>query len=320
MRLNSSLDAAAEAELISVVLPTYNRAGTLPRAIDSILQQSWRKLELIIVDDGSGDGTAELVGAIRDPRIRYLRLARNCGVSAARNHGVQRALGRWIAFQDSDDEWMPDHLLAMHEAAQVLGADYGLIVCCLHCPEDTTFSFEPLPGVGRAADFGARILHYLPPTNCWMARRDSVLRAGLFDTRLSTFEDWELALRITEFAKVGLLNEVQQIYHRTPGSLVADHAGYVRTLSLVLERHGAKWAGHARDLAMYQTVIGHKAFLHGSRSEGRRWFLRAIRTTPLAPRPWLSLGMSLLGRPLYRAVTEAVRKLRFASSNAVAGP
>jgi glycosyltransferase involved in cell wall biosynthesis len=309
-------DAAPEGELISVVLPTYNRAGTLPRAIASILAQTWRNFELIVVDDGSSDGTAALVGAIADPRIRYLSLPRNGGVSAARNHGVREARGRWIAFQDSDDEWLPGHLRALHAAACALGGDYGLIVCCLRCPEDAVFSFEPLAGVERHTDFGARILRRLPPTNCWLARRDCLQRAGLFDTGMSTFEDWELALRMSESCRVGLLNEVQQIYHRTPGSLVSDHAGYVRTLSLVLQRHGAKWTGHERDLAMYQTVIGHKAFLHGSRAEGRRWFLRAIGTAPLAPRPWLSLGMSLLGRPLYRAVTEAARRRRFDSRNA----
>ncbi len=314
--MEPSRDAAHEGELISVVLPTYNRAAILPRAIASILAQSWRNFELLVVDDGSSDGTAALLGAMTDPRIRYLPLPRNGGVSAARNHGVRAARGRWIAFQDSDDEWLPEHLRAMHEAALELGEDYGLIVCCLRCPEDAVFSFEPVAGLGRFADFGPRILHRLPPTNCWLARRDSLERAGLFDTAMSTFEDWELALRMSESCKVGLLNEVQQVYHRTSGSLVSDHAGYVRTLGMVLQRHGAKWAGHPRDLAMYQTVIGHKAFLHGSRAEGRRWFLRAIGTAPLAPRPWLSLGMSFLGRPLYRAVTEAARRRRFASHNA----
>ena len=305
------MDAVGDSGLISVVLPTYNRASTLPRAIASILGQGWREFELLVIDDGSSDGTAELVGAIDDPRVRYVRQPKNGGVSAARNRGVELARGEWIAFQDSDDEWLPDFLSSMRGAAQQLGEGYGLIVCCLRCPEDPFFSYGPLAGEPRALDFGARILTRLPPTNCWMARRDALLRAGLFDTGLQQFEDWELALRMSESCRVGLLNEVQQIYHRTPGSLVSDHAGYVRTLSLVLQRHAAKWAGHPRELAMYQNLVGHMACLHGSAPEGRAWFRRAIATAPRSPRPWVSLCVSYFGRGPYAWITEGFRRARF---------
>ncbi len=96
--------------LVSVILPTYNRASLLVEAMESVLRQTYPHLELIVVDDGSTDDTAQQVHRFADPRIRYLRLDANRGVSHARNRGLQEARGELIAFQDSDDLWAPDKL------------------------------------------------------------------------------------------------------------------------------------------------------------------------------------------------------------------
>jgi glycosyltransferase involved in cell wall biosynthesis len=305
--------------LVSVVLPSYNRAGTLPRAIASVLEQDHRELELIVVDDASTDATPQRLAAIADPRLRCLRLERNGGPSAARNRGVEEARGAWVAFHDSDDEWLPGHLRRLLEAARELGPDYGLLTCCTTCPEDDTLSYKVWPGRAQVSDAADLLLHSLPGTPTWLARRADLLRAGGFDTALRNFEDWELALRLSEFTRIGLVNEVLYRNHRTPGSLFSNEAAYAQALGTVLQRHRAKWARSPRDLAMYEAIIGHKAFLFGSRGEGRRWFCRAIATAPLAPRAWLSLGMSLLGRAAYRRMTEAVRRRQRARAAAAPG-
>lgn len=99
-------------ELISVILPTYNRKNTIKRAIDSVLNQTYKNIELIIVDDASSDGTLEFVSRQygEDERITYIINEENLGPSGARNVGVANAKGSWIAFQDSDDEWHMDKL------------------------------------------------------------------------------------------------------------------------------------------------------------------------------------------------------------------
>lgn len=304
--------SSTQAPRISVVLPTFNRARTLPRAIRSVLAQTLTDLELIVIDDGSSDDTAAVVAAIDDPRLRYLPLPRNGGVSAARNAGVEAARASWVAFQDSDDEWPAQRLQRQWQALEQLGPDYGVVMCCTQCPEDPAFACEPLPGRAVVSDAADITLRRLPGAPCWLARKVDLERAGLFDCAFDCFEDWELALRLSERTRIGLLNEALHINHRTPGSLFSNEAGYVRNLSKVLERHAAKWqdSRHARDLAMYQTLIGHMACLHGSTALGRSWFRRAIATAPLAPRAWISLGMSYLGRPVYREMTEAVRRRR----------
>ena len=96
--------------MISVIIPTYNRAGTLLAAAQSVLQQTYRDIELIIVDDGSTDDTSKVVSALQDGRVRYIPLGKNCGACAARNRGIDEAKGEYIAFQDSDDLWHSDKL------------------------------------------------------------------------------------------------------------------------------------------------------------------------------------------------------------------
>src|SRR4030043_1337098 len=98
------------APTVSVIIPTYNRAHLVGRSIRSVLNQTYQDLEVIVVDDGSKDNTAEIVRGITDPRIVFLKHEKNRGVSAARNTGLKAARGKYIAFQDSDDEWLPQKL------------------------------------------------------------------------------------------------------------------------------------------------------------------------------------------------------------------
>lgn len=99
---------------VSIILPTYNRADTLPRALDSVFAQQFEDWELVVVDDGSTDDSADLVAGHRDPRIRLIRQT-NAGTYVARNRGLEAAQGRWITFLDSDDAWQP-HYLALSTA------------------------------------------------------------------------------------------------------------------------------------------------------------------------------------------------------------
>jgi len=104
--------------LVSVVIPAYNAEKTIRNAIDSVLGQTMSNLEVIVVDDASTDGTVHAVEAVDDPRVRLLRSRRNSGPSAARNVGVKSAEGYWVAFLDADDEWVPDRLEHLLEAAE----------------------------------------------------------------------------------------------------------------------------------------------------------------------------------------------------------
>jgi len=115
--------------LVSVVLPTFNRADVIVRSVRSVLAQTHRNLELIVVDDGSTDETLTLLGAIEDDRMSVVSSGGQLGPSGARNVGIDLAAGRYLAFQDSDDEWMPDKLSTQLDALEASRPRAGAAGC-----------------------------------------------------------------------------------------------------------------------------------------------------------------------------------------------
>ena len=128
---------------VSVVLPAFNRAASIAGALESVLRQTWRDFELIVVDDASTDGTREAVAAVRDPRLRLLASPANRGAAAARNLGIAAARGDWVAFQDSDDEWLP--LKLEKQMARLLAPGAGFVA-----------AYCGMLVIGRAGEDGGR--------------------------------------------------------------------------------------------------------------------------------------------------------------------
>ena len=110
--------------MISVVIPCYNAERTIRRCVESLLAGNWQDLEVILCDDGSSDRTAELCRGIADPRVRVIVSEKNCGVSHARNLGLEAARGEYVAFIDADDTVTADFLEVLYEAAEKTGADW----------------------------------------------------------------------------------------------------------------------------------------------------------------------------------------------------
>jgi glycosyltransferase involved in cell wall biosynthesis len=194
---------------ISVVLATYNRRHSLPRAIASVLAQDDVRFELIIVDDASRDGTADYLATLTDARIRTIIAERNGGPSAARNLGLKAARAGIVAFLDSDDTYRPGRLAAPLAA---FAADPGL-VCTLSSAirHDRKRSREArIPAVGLAAPaFAWALICDLIPVEATSitVRRVPALAAGGFCERLRLTEDREFLVRLARYGGAQLLPE-----------------------------------------------------------------------------------------------------------------
>ncbi|MDB5971333.1 MAG: hypothetical protein JWQ90_3783 [Hydrocarboniphaga sp.] len=123
------------AALVSVVIPTRSRRELLARALQSVFTQSYPNLEVLVIDDGSDDGTAEMLASVADPRLRSLPNEQRCGAGYSRHRGAGLSRGRYIAFLDSDDWWLQDKLWIQLEAAEALGRDDVVIVCPPACDD-----------------------------------------------------------------------------------------------------------------------------------------------------------------------------------------
>lgn len=190
---------------ISVIVPTFNRAWCLEETLRSVLRQSFGNYELIVVDDGSTDGTAALVEAL--PGVRYLRLPANGGVSRARNRGLELARGRYICFLDSDDRWEETKLERQWMWMQTHPG-------CPACYTDETWIRNGVrvnPAKKHRKHSGFIFQHCLPlciisPSSI-MLRREVLDRIGGFDEAMPACEDYDLWLRLASVYPVHFLEE-----------------------------------------------------------------------------------------------------------------
>ena len=221
---------------VSVVIPAYNAAAHIAEALASLRAQTCKEMEVIVVDDGSVDRTAEIV-VQGFPEVRCIRQA-NGGASSARNRGVQEARGEWVAFLDADDAWHPDKLRAQLALMQrhpevrlcrTLGSETPLTdVATLPDGRDG------LPAHELFTSLAPTLMNPYFTTSTVMVRRDAFLAVGGFDTSLKIAEDIDLYLRILLEAPTVLLLKAVAVFKRpVPGSLGDDdEAGYVQLLSV----------------------------------------------------------------------------------------
>jgi GT2 family glycosyltransferase len=276
---------------VTVVIPAWDRARELPAALASVARQSARPAEVVVVDDGSSDRTAEVAAA---HGARVIRHDENRGVSAARNSGIEAAAHDWVAFLDSDDEWLPRHLERVwaQRHGYVLVAASGLWVR----RPGRDHHLWGVPGRRpRVLDSPAPLVHDdIIPLSAVLARRDALLAAGGFDTRLTHAEDLDLWIRLLERGSAVVLPDVGVVYRLHAGQATTDVGaaaeGHRRAVLAYARRPW--WPRHA--LARWETAAGWDEL---RRSSGGR--ARAAVAQSLLRRPQrLPLLVALFARRL----------------------
>jgi glycosyltransferase involved in cell wall biosynthesis len=234
---------ASGAPSISVVIPTFNRSHLLNRAIESVSNQTHPAAEIIVVDDASLDDTsarvAEYAGAI--PLV-YTRLERNGGGGVARNAGIRKAVGRYIAFLDSDDAWQPDHLRILLEAAAPQTGHFVVASSALVRGRKA----RVMPGRKYPQDRSiAAKLHFVTTaelafqTSTLMMPRETAL-AFLFDPHLRRYQDWDLVFRLIENNVVlTLLPGATTIYHPADAGNISSTRSNLPSLRFIAKHRRA---------------------------------------------------------------------------------
>ena len=184
---------------VSVVIPTHNRADLLDRAVRSALAQTHADLEVLIADDASSDGTAEVVARIGDARVKYFRHDVNRGVAAARNTAITNATGEFIAFLDDDDEWLPEKLRVQLDRFQQVSSTVGLICSGFHSVDLLSGTIEDYVPDERGWVF-ERLLREgsFTYTSTTLVRSECFAKVGLFDVTYRYAEDRDMWLRIAK--------------------------------------------------------------------------------------------------------------------------
>ena len=189
--------------MVSVIIPSYNREKTIERAVMSVLNQTYRDLELIVVDDCSKDNTVEVLKSIKDDRLKIIRLEKNSGACVARNVGIENAQGDYIAFQDSDDEWLLDKLekqMAIFEKVKV-----DLVFCAFNrfgLGEDLTYPELPEGIVERKT-----LLEDSRISTQTLIGKKECFENVKFDPEMPRLQDYDITIRLSKKYSIYFVNE-----------------------------------------------------------------------------------------------------------------
>jgi glycosyltransferase involved in cell wall biosynthesis len=227
--------------LVSVVIPAYNAAALIPATLDSVFAQTFRNFEVVLINDGSPD-TPALEHALEPYRSRINYISqRNAGPSNARNRGIREARGKYVAFLDSDDLWLPHHLAVMVETLQQDPA-LGLVYAdALHLAGDRPIgtAFDSVPQSGPVSFETLLVEQCTVNTSSTVASRQALLDAGLFDEQMNRCEDYDLWLRMAQRGtRMAFVRDVQ-ICHRRGNGLAADRERMKRGRAHVYDKMAA---------------------------------------------------------------------------------
>jgi glycosyltransferase involved in cell wall biosynthesis len=295
-------------------MPAFNRAAVIRRAIDSVLAQDFFDFELIVVDDGSSDATADIARGTGDKRVRVVELGRNWGSNAARNAGIRAASAPLIAFLDSDDTYLP------HKLSTVV-AEFD----CRPKLDALVDSFVKLcgPGAKRSRierrnprlecneEFLRRLFsrELWKPTSSITVKRDAAIRSGMFDETVSRRQDLDFLIRLAQVANCASTDEILWVKSWSPDGISAGKQFVASTLELV-RRHPQYLSNRAFRRGLSRDLTRHLLLLVRG-GQGRDAFTD-LRKALAQLGAWqvLRLALSGAGELVGRAIKRRFRPLR----------
>jgi glycosyltransferase involved in cell wall biosynthesis len=266
---------------VSVIIPTYNHKKFISEAIQSVLDQTFRDFELIIIDDGSTDGTANVVNSFSDGRIKYVYQS-NCGRSYARNRALNIASGRYITFLDSDDLYLPDKLQLQVDFLDT-HPEFGMVYTSAYCMDEAGILLNDSYMATVSGQIYKDIAFYVPVTITLptvMARREVFDKVGGFDEKMERFEDTDMWRRIAKEYLVGAIPDFtcklrthsdNALSGQDPRKIEAAIKFYINkifsedsSISLEIRRNGASKLYYHYAIALFSVparVVGLKLLL-----------------------------------------------------------
>jgi glycosyltransferase involved in cell wall biosynthesis len=318
-----------QSPLISVVIPTYNRAKLLERAVRSVLSQSFQQFELLIVDDNSPDNTEEVVKSFDDERIRYLRHDTNRGAAASRNSGICNARAEFIAFLDDDDDYLPGALAESYNVIQGLPESVGYVIGGILLVNDTPQGEEVLeerlPNIPPFKSLEQSYLSFLRQVPFGSGygvtfRRSAFDTVGLFDEKLCAAEDRDLFIRFARHFECIVIPKMLVRVHKHVGAQLTDPSPKrVLPYEQIAAKHLDTLQSHPKYYRDVLFTIGLKYYRCGAKMQGRRAFAQSLTKDPMQAKVWLNfLSFELFNMDsfqLRQQLRQAVGGMR-ASSNA----
>jgi len=289
---------------VSVLIPAYNREKTICRAIQSVLQQTFQDFELIIVDDGSQDGTVEVIKKIIDPRIKVVRHPKNSGSSEARNTAVKSSSGRYLAFLDSDDEWLPEKLTKQMEALRNEQEEIIANVCGYYLFDEFDIKRKEIPS--RPVSWHKHLLMGcgLGVGTTLVVSRKAFEKIGYFDPSLPRYTDWDWLLRFTKLYPLTVTTEPLAVVYRAsrPQAKIVEMAARQFLDKHNQEFHQFGYYGK-RAIGKRYLEVAVYYYREANKGTGWIWLRKALSQSPFQrPGMYLRILDVLLGTSIVPAI------------------
>ena len=226
-------------EKISIIIPTFNRGNLIGNSIKSVLNQTYKNFEVIVVDDGSTDNTKEEINKIEDKRVRYIKLEKNAGGSNARNIGINNANGKYISFQDSDDIFYPSKL--EEQIQNLINKNSNLDFCKIKVIFNSSYSqFYPNSRQEKSIRQGDIFNELISKgnfisTQAILIRKKFMLKY-MFDSNMPRLQDYELILRIIPKVKISYTKKVLVELHIQKDSVTLSQKKLKKAVKILLKK------------------------------------------------------------------------------------
>jgi glycosyltransferase involved in cell wall biosynthesis len=277
----------------SVIIPTHNRAEFLRSAISSVLKQTCQDFEIIVVDDASDDNTHEVVTSFDGRDIKYIRHEVNKGDAGSRNTGILNSTGRYVAFLDDDDEWLPEKLQMQLDVLGNSLPKVGGMYTGLFKVNKTTGKILGINIPEKRGELFQEMFIASPiVTSCVVLRRQCFEKVGLFDERIPYNNDYDMWIRIAEQFHFECIKEPLVIYHAHEGKLTTNLKLVLQGWEMVLEKYKEFFASNRRNYSRLYYNLGILYCLSGNIEKSRKAFFKAIKSRPLKIKPYLTLLFS----------------------------
>lgn len=266
---------------VSVVIPTYNRQSKLKRALMSVLNQTFKDFEVIIVDNASSDDTEITVKGVQDLRIVYIRHSANLGGPAARNTGIKMARASLIALLDDDDEWFPEKLTKQVDQFQKASAKTGLIYSSAEIYDELKHHRISV----NATDFRGNVyervlLGTILASVTVLIKRECFEKVGFFDETLSSCQDWDMWLRIAHDFEFDYVDEVLARVNMHGEQISNDYAKLIPGRTRMVQKHAEEFKKYPGIYVNHLKRIGKLHCLNGTWNQGLNWFGQALMIHP----------------------------------------
>lgn len=296
-------------------MPTYNRAHLLERSVKSVLEQSYKDLELIIVDDGSTDNTEELVKKWQkeDSRIRCIKHKENKGLAAGRNTGARAARYDFIANQDSDDLWLPQKLerevKILSAAGSKVGVAYSRVVKKMRGGEKI---YIPSDGHHpKEGDIHRKLLeaNFITMQTSLM-KKECFERVGGFDETLRDIEDWDFWIRVSKYYKFIYIPEIGVEIEIFLDSLTSNQKKRLGGREDIFLKHYDEFKRYPVIFSKHAYSVGHTYALMGDRDKAGKYLGESFRAGPFSIKTALAFFLVLfLPIRLYKKIVKSIRIL-----------